>query len=197
MEELAFKSPATIAVSGATSSGKTQLVMKLIRNAEVMFNKPVTRIIYFYCQYQNLFSQMESEIPIISFHPGLPDDEVLSPCNAQSHSLLIADDLMNEITNSAASLDLITKASHHRCISIIYLTQNMFHQAVNELLSAIEVNPHPNLLNAFCLLIEQADERLVDEDGFENLVTKTVECIDGLYRRRVAEDHEIYTIGLR
>jgi hypothetical protein len=42
--------------------------------------------------------------------------------------LFILDDLLNEVY-SRAVCDLFTKGSHHRNLSVIFITQNFFHQA--------------------------------------------------------------------
>jgi len=42
-------------------------------------------------------------------------------------SLIILDDLLNEVYSKDVC-DLFTKGSHHRNISVILLTQNLFHQ---------------------------------------------------------------------
>ena len=40
--------------------------------------------------------------------------------------LMILDDLMRE--TNASIVDIFTKGSHHRQISVFYITQNLFHQ---------------------------------------------------------------------
>ena len=42
--------------------------------------------------------------------------------------LFILDDLLNDVYSSRQVCDLFTKGSHHRNISVILITQNIFHQ---------------------------------------------------------------------
>jgi len=60
----------------------------------------------------------------VSFHEGVPQNfgnEHDKPC------LIILDDLLNEVYSKDVC-DLFTKGSHHRNISVILITQNLFHQ---------------------------------------------------------------------
>ena len=48
--------------------------------------------------------------------------------NASKRNILVFDDLMTEAKCDQRVADLFTKGSHHRNISIVYLTQNLFPQ---------------------------------------------------------------------
>jgi len=52
--------------------------------------------------------------------------------------LLIIDDLMSETNDTVANL--FTKGSHHRNVSVLYLTQNLFHK--NRHMRTISLNSH-------------------------------------------------------
>ena len=60
---------------------------------------------------------------------GIPD-YLNSPrfINPGKQNLIIFDDLMTEAKCDQRIADLFTKGSHHRNISIVYLTQNVFPQ---------------------------------------------------------------------
>lgn len=62
----------------------------------------------------------------IEFHEGLPDPDAYSHDN-ECKKLIIIDDLMRESSNGII-VDLFTKGSHHKNISVMFLTQNIFHQ---------------------------------------------------------------------
>ena len=49
-----FASPASLLLSGISQSGKTRFTFKLLENANGMFEKPPTKIIYAYGQYQTV-----------------------------------------------------------------------------------------------------------------------------------------------
>jgi len=60
----------------------------------------------------------------MSFHDGVPqnfDNDHSKPC------LIILDDMLNEVYSKDVC-DLSTKGSHHGNISVILITQNLFHQ---------------------------------------------------------------------
>jgi len=62
---------------------------------------------------------------IIEFHEGLPCPEDYSS-DPLSPKLVIIDDLMRE--SSSSEVDLFTKGSHHKNLSVILISQNLFHQ---------------------------------------------------------------------
>ena len=78
------------------------------------------KIIYCYGEYQNLFS----DFPSVEFNQGLPD---ISQFNGRQPVLLVLDDLMSESGDDVEKI--FTKFSHHRNISIIYLSQNLFYKS--------------------------------------------------------------------
>ena len=62
----------------------------------------------------------------IQFQEGLPENF----SNAHSkHSLLILDDMLNQVYSDAVC-DLFTKGSHHRNVSVILVTENLFRRGL-------------------------------------------------------------------
>lgn len=120
--------PFTLIVNGATSSGKTWWVKRLLKNANEMLSKPVDKILYFYSIYQNIYSDMEKEIENIQFCEGLPSatDNLFS---GDTHNLIVLDDMMDVVLKSPEMEKLFTQTSHHRNISVIFITQNIFAQS--------------------------------------------------------------------
>jgi len=64
---------------------------------------------------------------IIEFREGLPRPEDYSS-DPLSPKLVIIDDLMRESSSSEVIVDLFTKGSHHKNLSVILISQNLFHQ---------------------------------------------------------------------
>ncbi|XP_018370144.1 PREDICTED: uncharacterized protein LOC108765796 [Trachymyrmex cornetzi] len=64
---------------------------------------------------------------VIEFREGLPRSEDYSN-DPLSPKLVIIDDLMRESSSSDAIVDLFTKGSHHKNLSVILISQNLFHQ---------------------------------------------------------------------
>ena len=126
-----FMHPFTAIIAGPSSSGKSMFCMRLIRNAKECIAPPPERIVYCYSVYQLLFDQF----PDVEFVEGLPD---LNMFDGVKRTLLIIDDLMHE-TNETVS-KLFTRVSHHRNVSVVYLTQNLFNN--NKPNRTISLNAH-------------------------------------------------------
>ena len=128
---LKWKHPYTCIIAGPSGSGKTQFVQRFIKNADVMMSDVPETITWYYGEYQNWMM----EYPEIDFIEGLPNELEF---NKNKTNLLIIDDLMHE-TNEFVS-KLFTKGSHHRNLSVMLLTQNIFHQ--NKHARLISLNTH-------------------------------------------------------
>jgi hypothetical protein len=123
-----WKHPFTSVVSGPTGCGKTIFVFKIIENMKDMITPTPSLVVYCYGEYQPMFDNY----PQIEFHEGLPDTSMFDG----TPTLLILDDLMSEANDSVTSL--FTKVSHHRNISVVFLTQNIFYKN----LRTISLNSH-------------------------------------------------------
>jgi hypothetical protein len=96
-----------------------------------MIYPQVSKVMYCYGEYQSLFAKY----PNVEFNEGLPD---ISRFDGREPTLLIIDDLMNETDQSVANI--FTKISHHRNVSVIYVTQNLFPK--NKHARTISLNAH-------------------------------------------------------
>jgi len=148
-----LRHPFTAVVAGPTSCGKTAWVLKLVQNASQMIDPPPSRIHYCYGEYQPIFDGH----PSVTFREGLPQmsDSVF---DGSQPTMLIIDDLMSETNQLVA--DIFTKISHHRDISVIYMTQNVFDK--NKYARTISLNAHylvlfknPRDANQFAVLSRQ------------------------------------------
>ena len=128
---LPLRHPFTAIVAGPTSCGKTRFVFRLIDNVGRMIDPPPSKIVYCYGEYQQLFCNY----PRVVFHQGLPD---LNDFDGTEPTLLIIDDLMQE-TNETV-VNLFTKGSHHRNVSVMYLAQNLFPK--NKFARTMSLNAH-------------------------------------------------------
>ena len=63
----------------------------------------------------------------VCFHQGVPDVTELQRWFGQTQGgVLVLHDLMEEPSNDKHVLDLVTKESHHRGITVFYLCQDLF-----------------------------------------------------------------------
>ena len=96
MISLPFEACSTFCIAGATKSGKTSWVYRLLRNKDIMFTEPIEKVLYCYGVYQPLFDEMSKTITNISFLKGFPR-ELDSFAKCSNHSLVIFDDLMDDV----------------------------------------------------------------------------------------------------
>lgn len=117
-----FESPSTMIVNGPTQSGKTTWLRKLIDNKKIAFTKDPGPVHYYYGQWQSAYNDMEKIG--VKFHEGLPASTEEIP----SDSLIVLDDLQQLAVKSDVVENLFTRGSHHKNLTIIFLTQNLFQQ---------------------------------------------------------------------
>ena len=72
---------------------------------------------YCYGEYKKVFDNYSN----VEFHDRLPD---LITFDGKSRTLLVLDDLMTSTDDRV--VDLFTKISHHRNLSVVYLTSYIF-----------------------------------------------------------------------
>jgi hypothetical protein len=117
-------------IAGPTNSGKTYWVKKLLMNE--MFTEPVDSVLYCYGVYQDLYTELQSEMNRakikIEFYDGLPDHSKLKELNDGKFHIIVLDDLMEFVVNDVSAQALFTKYCHHYKISTIFITQNVFAQ---------------------------------------------------------------------
>ena len=95
-----FESPSSTVIAGPSMSGTTVLTLAVLRKAGLMYTIPPERILYAYGVHQKIFDDLEAEVTNLSTHHGLPTLEMIEELKSQDeegHSLLVLDDLMDEI----------------------------------------------------------------------------------------------------
>ena len=128
--DVRLKHPFTCTVAGPTSSGKTEFVFRLIKLADQVIDPSPEHVVYCYGEFQPAFA----EFPNVEFHEGLPD---VSRFDGRK-ILLILDDLMNEADQNVCNL--FTTISHHRNVSVVFISQNLFHR--NRFVRTMNLNTH-------------------------------------------------------
>ena len=121
--DVRFKTPANFYICGHSQCGKSYLVRSMLNNLDELFYPVPSRTVYCYGEYQPLFDDMLQTIPNISFVQGIPEDlyDMICP-----NSLVVIDDLMSQCSKDERMSDMFTKCSHHKGVSVMYLTQNLF-----------------------------------------------------------------------
>ena len=128
---LKLKHPFTCIVAGPSGSGKTVFTTKLIENVRDMIEPAPDRVLWCYGVYQSFFSETKN----VEFYEGLPDLDVF---DGKQRVLLILDDLMHETDDRVSQI--FTRVSHHKNLSVLYLTQNLFYGSKQN--RTISLNSH-------------------------------------------------------
>ena len=133
--DVRFKVPANFYISGQSQSGKSYLVRRLLRHLKELFYPVPTKVIYRYGEYQKEFDELHG----VDFIEGFPTD-LTQLTQGHEQTLLILDDLMGECSGDQRVSDLFTRGSHHKGVSVLYLTQNLF--PPGKLSRTISLNSH-------------------------------------------------------
>ena len=136
-----FEHPFTCIVAGMTGSGKTVWVQSLLTQAYRMINLPPEKIVWCHSQWQSAHMEMLVTIPNIEFVKGIPTAlEQDAYFNVNKRNLIVFDDQMIDAGKDQRIVNLFTRGSHHRYLSVIYIVQNVFHQGKGS--RSISLNSH-------------------------------------------------------
>lgn len=92
-----------------------------------MYRDPPIHTLYCYGIYQPLFDEMERVLPEFTTKQGLPTlEEIEAYTKDRQHKLIVIDDLMHKVVQHKDMELLFTQGTHHRCVSVILITQNLF-----------------------------------------------------------------------
>ena len=152
-------------IFGMTGSGKSFFILKVIK--EQLIHPFPKQVYYMYGVRQ----------PFMDHHPNIKFIEGLdfSQMDTSKPSMLVIDDLVLECKNQEVSAAFI-RESHHKQISLFYITQNLFPNCPNfRLMSA---NSH-----YFVLFYNQRNFRQVTTLARQIFVGKDVKRILEAYKR--------------
>lgn len=114
---LPLQHPFSCIVAGPSKAGKSVWVSNLVKHRQEMITPVPTKVIWCYTEYQPLYDSITD----VEFHPGMVDVESL---DKREPKLIILDDMMGDCSQNIC--DVFTKHGHHRGISVVYITQNVF-----------------------------------------------------------------------
>jgi hypothetical protein len=120
--DIRFQTPFTFLIAGPTSSGKSSVTFRLIKHRKSLLKGEVHGVLYCLPEGQKISipEYIRSDADV-KFHYGVPD---FNKFTLGKSFLVILDDLMSE--TSSEMMNLFTRHSHHRNISVIFLVQNVF-----------------------------------------------------------------------
>jgi len=128
-----FKPCSSFILVGPSGSGKTLFIRRFLQDLDGFYNdNPPLEILYCYDIHQKIFDTMNKEIENIVFMEGLPSpDQIDSFLKDDRHRMLILDDLQYLIKDSKHIEKLFTAGSHHRSLSVLFVSQNIFQQGTS------------------------------------------------------------------
>ena len=116
----------SLILCGPSNSGKSQFTKRLFENLEYMYESdPPVRILYCYGVHQRILMTWKPLLKIYSF-TGLPSETFIDEYADGKHTLIVLDDLMNAALNSELVECLFVQSCHHKGLSVVYITQNMY-----------------------------------------------------------------------
>lgn len=139
---LPFHLPTTIGIFGPTMSGKSYFTMNLLKHANVMFDPPPKKIIYAYTEWLPEFDTFPPDVDLFQGCPTRQDVDMWS--KDKEAVIVVLDDMADDVTKSADCQQLFTVGCHHRNVTPIYISQNVFHQ--NPKARTITLNLHHLIL---------------------------------------------------
>jgi hypothetical protein len=129
VDDLILKHPFTALIAGPTGSGKTEFLTSLLINFKKTIDSPIQRLVYCYGVFlKETFDVLKLTFPFLELINGLPED---LDFDRGVNNFLILDDLMNDGLNSDIVCNLFSRGSHHLNLSVILISQNLFHQGKN------------------------------------------------------------------
>ena len=132
-----FEHPFSSMIAGMTASGKTAWVRSLLQQASLT----PERIVWCYSQWQPAYTEMLVATPHIEFVKGIPTAlEQDSYFDVNKRNLIMFNDQMIDVSKDKRIVNLFSRGSHYRNLSVIYIVQNLFHQRKGSL--GISVNSH-------------------------------------------------------
>lgn len=130
-DDLRIQCPTSILVAGPSQSGKSHFLLNLVQYRESIFSVNFARIIY--CQSnvhsdknRDMFAQIQAIFPHAEQWQGIPILEELHLNTNNVHTLLLIDDLMDEIVGSFRMNNLAVKDVHNYKITAVFVFQNYF-----------------------------------------------------------------------
>ena len=118
----------SILIAGPTGSGKSRWTETFLNQLDYLYTLPPQKILYCYGIFQSLFEDMERQIPHFTLHQGVPSMSEIDEFADGVHNLIVLDDLAHNVLDSKTMELLFTQGCHHKKLSVIFITQNIYGQ---------------------------------------------------------------------
>jgi Cdc6-like AAA superfamily ATPase len=129
--------PSNILLVGATQSGKTEFVYRLVLNHAELFRRRMDTLTIYYREYQTVYARVRE---FIEGHGGkfkmvLTDtyptvEELTKGRREEDFNFVIIDDLLAVLNTAKANVsnlnDLYVRGTHHKGITVVTILQDIF-----------------------------------------------------------------------
>lgn len=112
--------PFSALIAGPSQAGKSVWVSKLLAHRNEMISPPPEKVYVCYKEYQPLYDTFKDVI----FQEGMIN---INELDKSIRKLIIYDDMMEQVNQDMS--EIFTKYVHHRNLSVVFLTQNLFHKS--------------------------------------------------------------------
>jgi len=133
-DDLKFKTPCKVCISGSSMSGKTEFMLKLIIHRNVIFDTDFVKVVYCTPESSSLrpepiYDRIKEHCPFVEFVSGFPDLEKLDLDINVKPMIIFLDDLQEILVNDSRMVQLMTADCHHKNVSLCFSMQNFHSQS--------------------------------------------------------------------
>lgn len=186
--DLKFKHPFTCIAGGPTSCGKTVFVSKFLHNLDVMVDQKIQEIIWCYGESQQMHDELKRTLSTpLKFVEGIPNLNEISSEATPPPRLIVIDDMMRE--SDGKVVDVFSKGSHHRNLSIIFITQNIFHQGKGA--RDMSLNAH------YLVIFKNPRDRSQFQTMARQIYPEDTKFVTEAYNDATSQPHSYLLIDLR
>ena len=121
--------PQSMIIAGATKSGKSTFVMKMLLSMDQVFDQNVEEVIFVYTVWQPIYEQLEARLKDkILFRQDIPSKvEIDTLTQDMKFRIMVLDDLQSKLSTADVS-DFVTIYCSHRNLSTFILLQNFYYE---------------------------------------------------------------------
>lgn len=124
-----FSHPSQILIAGATKSGKTTLLMNVLKLAGMMF-EPVPEEVYWFYTMPSSVAHVPKALPSVRLRNGVPTEDMITSITKEGRpKLIVLDDMQDVLEDKKQTkmlMDVLTKVSHHGNLTIVFIVQNLY-----------------------------------------------------------------------
>lgn len=120
--DTAFKHPFAMIVAGASGTGKTEYVKRLLDPGHI--SPPLVKTFWFYSEWQPAYTKFPPNVTPVAGMPASFDDYI----DGREARCLVFDDLMSQCADNGIVKELFLQKRHHANVSVILILQNLFCQ---------------------------------------------------------------------